>query len=207
VINVFCGERIYPHQKRSIEPLAAYLIRASFSQERMDYLPEETMVIYHSKDGKDKKTYDALEWIAAMGTHVPLRGEQMVRYYGEFSNCVRGRRRKAQHIEAIPTVLEPELSTAQARKNWARLIQKVYEADPLVCSHCQGRLKVVSFIEDAETIRKILEHLGLWLANARPTPKAHSPPGLCPLHEDSYSQLPDAEDEDYSQVPPAHWDC
>ena len=49
----------------------------------MDYLPEEATVIYRSKDGKDKKTYDALEWIAAMGTHVPLRGEQMVRYYGE----------------------------------------------------------------------------------------------------------------------------
>ena len=29
----------------------------------------------------------------------------------------------------IPTVLEPEISTAQAKKNWARLIQKVYEAD------------------------------------------------------------------------------
>lgn len=85
----------------------------------------------------------------------------MVRYYGEFSNCVRGRRRKAHHVEAIPTVLEPEISSAQERKNWARLIQKVYEADPLVRSHRQGRLKVVSFIENGETIRKILEHLDL----------------------------------------------
>jgi len=81
--NVFSGERIYPHQQRSLENLAAYLIRTSFSQERMEYLPEEAMVIYRSKDGKDKKTYDALEWIAAMGTHMPLRGEQMVRYFGE----------------------------------------------------------------------------------------------------------------------------
>ena len=46
----------------------------------------------------------------------------------------------------IPTVLEPEISTAQAKKNWARLIQKVYETDPLVCSHCQGRPTVISFI-------------------------------------------------------------
>jgi len=81
--NVFCGERIYPHQRRSIERLAAYLIRASFSQERMDYLPEEATVHYHSKDGKDTKTNEALEWIAAMGTRVPLRGEHVVRYYGE----------------------------------------------------------------------------------------------------------------------------
>jgi len=62
-----------------------------------------------------------------------------------------------------------------------------------------------------DAIRRILEHLGLWFANARPTPRAHSPPGLPPLPEDSYqdpySQLPAAEEEDYSQVPPAHWDC
>ena len=32
-------------------------------------------------------------------------------------------------------------------------IQKVFEVDPLVCSHCQGRLRVVSFIEDALVIR------------------------------------------------------
>jgi len=69
-----------------------------------------------------------------------------------------------------------------------------YETNPLVCSSCQGHLKVVSFIEDGQTIRKTLEHLGLWLANVRPQPRAHSPPGLRPFPEDSgqdsYSQLP-----------------
>jgi hypothetical protein len=66
--NVFSGERIYPREKRSLENLAAYLIRATFSQERMEYIPEEAAVVYHSKDGKEKKTYDALEWLAAMGS-------------------------------------------------------------------------------------------------------------------------------------------
>jgi hypothetical protein len=141
-----------------------------------------------------------------MGTHLPLRGEQIVCYYGEFSNCLRRKHRKAEHVEAIPIVLEPEISAAETRENWSRLIQKVYEADPLVCSRCQGRLKVIRFIEDRETIRKILEHLGLWLANARPTPRAHSLPGLRPLHEDSFSQLPAREEEDYCQAPPPHWD-
>jgi hypothetical protein len=47
----------------------------------MEYFREGVKVIYHSKDGTDKKTYDALEWIAAMGPHVPLGGEQMVKYY------------------------------------------------------------------------------------------------------------------------------
>ena len=29
--------------------------------------------------------FDALEWLAAMCSHVPNKGEQMVRYYGYYS--------------------------------------------------------------------------------------------------------------------------
>ena len=38
------------------------IIRASFSQERMTYIPDQSMVVYQSKDGKHEKTFDALEW-------------------------------------------------------------------------------------------------------------------------------------------------
>jgi hypothetical protein len=47
--NVFCGPRIYPREKDAMENLARYSIRASFSQERMTYLPEQSKVIYQSK--------------------------------------------------------------------------------------------------------------------------------------------------------------
>jgi len=144
---------------------------------------------------------------ADRGTHVPQRRQQSVKYYGRYANSTRGRLRKRQHVDPIPTVLEPPISSEAFRRNWARLIQKVFEVDPLVCSHCQGRLRPVSFIQDALVIRRILEHLGLWLANRRPQPKAHSPPALRSLHEDSYSQLPTVEEEEFSQVPPPQWDC
>ena len=44
-----------------MENLARYIIRASFSQERMTYIPEEAKVMYQSKGGKDEKVFDALE--------------------------------------------------------------------------------------------------------------------------------------------------
>ena len=59
---------IHPRQKRSLENLAAYLIRSSFSQQRMEYLPDQAKVVYCSKDRKEKITYDALEWMAATVT-------------------------------------------------------------------------------------------------------------------------------------------
>jgi hypothetical protein len=64
--NVFCGPRIQPGDEEAMENLARYIIRASFSQERMAYVPEEAKVIYRSKDGKEEKIFDALEWLAAM---------------------------------------------------------------------------------------------------------------------------------------------
>jgi hypothetical protein len=62
-----------------MEHLARYIIRASFSQERMTCLPEESKVIYESKDGKREKVFEALKWLAPMGSHVPDRGERTVR--------------------------------------------------------------------------------------------------------------------------------
>jgi hypothetical protein len=47
-----------------MENLARYIIRASFSQERMTYLPEESKIIYRSKDSRQEKTFKALDWFA-----------------------------------------------------------------------------------------------------------------------------------------------
>ena len=53
----------------------ALRVRASFSQERMTYTRKESKVIYQSKDGKEEKVFDALEWLAVMCSHVPDKGE------------------------------------------------------------------------------------------------------------------------------------
>jgi hypothetical protein len=35
---VYCGNAIWPHNEEGLENLARYIIRASFSQERMTYI-------------------------------------------------------------------------------------------------------------------------------------------------------------------------
>jgi hypothetical protein len=105
--NVFCGNRISPDDGTAMENLARYIIRASFSQERMQYLDQEGTVVYTSKDGETTKSFPALEWLAAMCAHIPNRGEQMVRYYGYYSNVSRGKRQKEGLDDAIPCILEP----------------------------------------------------------------------------------------------------
>ena len=65
------GNRISPTDDTAMENLARYIIRASFSQERMQYLDEEGTVVYTAKDGAATRNFPALEWLAAMCSHIP----------------------------------------------------------------------------------------------------------------------------------------
>ncbi|HUT73041.1 MAG TPA: transposase [Desulfatiglandales bacterium] len=58
--NLFCGKKSLPHNEEAMEKLARYIIRASFSQERMSYSPEEYKVAYQPKEGKQEKVFNAL---------------------------------------------------------------------------------------------------------------------------------------------------
>ena len=128
---------------------------------RQKYLDQEGTVVYTGKDRKTNKVFPALEWLAAMCSHIPNRGEQMVRYYGYYSNVSRGKRQKEGNDDAVPCILEPQEDVKAFRKSWARLIQKIYEVDPLICPKCKGTMRVISSIEDQSVIRAILEYLGL----------------------------------------------
>ena len=131
----------------------------------MIYIPVEkssngtAKVIYTSKDGRSRKTFDALDWLALLVTHIPARYEQTVRYYGYYSNKSRGLRKKADTDNQLPTIIAGEMSSREFRRNWARLIKKIYEVDPLVCPKCQGAMRVISVIEDPLIIMRILKHL------------------------------------------------
>jgi hypothetical protein len=130
-------------------------------------------------------------------SHVFARVQQRrthVRYYDHYSNLSRGRRKKAQTDDQIPYVLEPveslkverpELSPKELRKNWARLIQKIYEVDPLTWPKCRGLMRVIAFIENEDVVKKILRHLGLWEVKRKPLPRANAPPiDAFPAYED-----------------------
>ena len=73
----------------------------------------------------------------------------------------RGKQKKFDADDKTPCTLEPveslrverpELTDKAFRQNWARLIQKIYEVDPLICAKCSGKMKVIAMIEDAQII-------------------------------------------------------
>lgn len=92
--------------------------------------------------------HPALEWLANLCSHIPNRGEQMVRYYGYYSNVSRGKRQKESSDEAIPCILEPQGDEKIFRRNWARWIQKI--------GACPGEGDCVAMSESTINIQNLL---------------------------------------------------
>jgi len=164
-----------------MESLSRYIIRASFSSERLSYVSEDSKVIYKSKNGNDTKEFDAVDFIASITSHIPNQNEQTVRYFGYYSNVCRGRRKK-KGIGQSDYVIEDDSYNNSCSKSWARLIKKIYEVDPLICPNCKGQMRIIAFIEDYKVIRKILDWLGIdEFRRDRPPPRA---PAAADLFDD-----------------------
>ena len=86
---------------------------------------------------------DYLELIARVTSHIPDKGQVMVRYYGLYANAHRGKVRKATRVPVALGLIEAELPRVPS-KGWAEMIRKVYGVDPMICARCGGRMKVMA---------------------------------------------------------------
>jgi len=127
----------------------------------------------------------------------PYVGQVMLRYL-DCGILKSGKRKKTDADDKIPCILEPELTDKAFRRNWARLIQKIYEVDPLLCPRCFSEMRIISVIEDPDVMEKILKHLGLWDVKRKPRPVANAPPiDVFP----AYDEQPGPSADDYTSDP------
>ena len=114
------------------------------------------------KTGATSIELDPLEWIHRITSHIPEPRRHCQRFYGAYSNRgrIRVRPAEAESVRA-PTakLLRGDNSdcSREARSTWARLVRKIFEADPLLCP-CGGRMRIVSFITDPRVVDRILRH-------------------------------------------------
>jgi len=80
-------------------------------------------------------------------------------FYAHYANRVRGERPPEEVTNHGDDQEQPK--KRRSSPSWARLIARVFQADPLVCKRCGGPLKVLAYITDSLAIRQILEHLDL----------------------------------------------
>ena len=153
--------QVRAESKDEAERIGKYMIRPLLSLKRLFLEETAGQVRYqYSKHGSREETMDYLEFIARVTSHIPDKGQVMVRYYGLYSNAHRGKMRKAGAASSPPLIIEDETPFVPSR-GWAGMIRKVFEVDPLLCPSCGGQMKIISFIEDPKAIDKIIRHLEL----------------------------------------------
>jgi hypothetical protein len=53
-------------------------------------------------------------------------------------------------------LLGPGDPARERRLDWAKLLKRVFVLDVLVCARCTGPMRMISFVDDGPTARKIL---------------------------------------------------
>jgi hypothetical protein len=200
--SLWRSRRIAPDKKDHAERLAQYIIRNSFSMEKMEIAALTGKVLYRSKmSAKTHRNFELFEptdFIAAITQHIPDKGVQMVRYYGFYSNKSRGMRAKKKQAGGV-LLMDPEERRIPSKK-WRELIKKVWEVDPLECPNCGGEMKVIALIDESAVIEKILRHLGLWVgcgAGRAPPAETGQDYVIEPLEDDPF---PDYDSNDQTSA-------
>jgi hypothetical protein len=182
-----------------LEGLVQYIVRAPLSQEKiLSDGSSADNIIYRSRLNPSLKRnfriFDPPEWIAAITSHIPDKGQQMIRYYGYYSNKARGKRAKEEDASCkrLDIKEEPSRSPGEYRRLWAQLIQKVYEVDPLVCPGCGSTMRIVGFITERRVIDKILVCMKL-VEETSHSPPAEEAQALELTCEPFYDDLPASE--------------
>jgi hypothetical protein len=187
--NIHKGDQVAPQNRAELEQLAQYILRNPFSVEKMQMETPGDRIIYRSrynpKIGRNFQVFTATDFLAAVTHHIPDKGAQLVRYYGFYSNKMRGQRRRAQGLPPA-SLLRPTTSPPPPKhlpsKKWRELILKVWHSDPLRCPVCQNQMRVIAVIDDRAVVEKILRHMELWCGPpvAR---QGRSPPGAPMVYE------------------------
>jgi hypothetical protein len=163
--SVWLGEPIRSDDDRARLFISQYLVKCPVSLERISIIEKDGQEIVRYRGDDSHQDFTPLQFLAALQAHIPGVFEQTIRFLGVYSARTRGarRQRKRDSEKALDNSISPDeiLSKKTVSKNWARLIKKVYEIDPLICPKCKGPMKIKALIVDHHEIKRLMQNLGL----------------------------------------------
>jgi hypothetical protein len=157
--SVYAGAPVQAAEMASLESQARYITRPAVAMDSLQRLDDGNLLMDTPSDprtGATSITLDPLEWIHRLTLQIPDPGRHCQRFYGAYSNRARVPAPPADgQSPASPAANYSEKDNSdfsrEARSTWARLIRKIFEADPLLCS-CGARMRIVSFITEPRVI-------------------------------------------------------
>ena len=161
--NVHRKGKIKGANCEQIEKVARYMSRAVISVQRVEFNPDDNTVTVYEKQDRSlsckQARYTLLEFIALLAGHIPSPYECITLYYGVYSSSHRGKEMR-ENIGDAKIIVEEKKGKGKASSTWARLVQKIFEIGPLLCTKCGKEMKLIAFITDFKETKKILKHIG-----------------------------------------------
>jgi hypothetical protein len=163
--SVFAGPPVDAAALGALESQSRYITRPALAMDALEKLDDGALALETPPDprtGATRVVLDPLEWIHRITAHIPDPGSHCQRFHGAYSNRGRVLRAPARAENPDPGIPAGERDNSdfsrEARSTWARLIRKIFEADPLTCGACGSRMRIVSFITDSHVVDRILRH-------------------------------------------------
>jgi hypothetical protein len=177
-------------ERTKLERICRYIARPAVSEERLS-LSAAGDVIYKFKkpwdDGTSAIKMTPMELMEKLAALVPRPRVHLTRFHGVLAPHYKYRKQivPVKIVEPELLVMEPanvgqeipsEKPKAKAKRmSWARLLKRVFNIDVSTCNKCQGKVRIISAIEDPKIIKQILDHLHLPSTAPRLMP-ARGPP-------------------------------
>jgi hypothetical protein len=117
-----------------------------------------------SRIGQTFIQLEPLEFITRIAAFIPYPRRHRRHYHGVFAPNSPLRKKvalNAQKLSSHSDMSESALKIEKITSNWAKLICRIYEVNPLICTGCGKNIRIISFVTHREAIWRILRGIGL----------------------------------------------
>ena len=106
--------------------------------------------------------FDPLDFIARLAALVPKPRFHLTRFHGVFAPNSKHRAAvtsDGKEKQPSSTETPPDSEKRRGKMSWAKRLKRVFNIDVTVCRHCQGAVRIIACIEDAQVIKRVLAHI------------------------------------------------
>ena len=205
--HVDARRRLQAEDRKGLQNVLQYMERPPVALERLEYRSDGLVHYtgnYHPSLGRDHQLLPPLDFLALLVHHILLRFQSVIHCYGAASTTLRkrfgwistpgGSASSAPSAPSVAVIEDDESEFVRLRRrNWARLIKRVWLEDPTLCPRCGKTMKVIAAISSPaqdDVIEKILRCLNLWNPPWLRQRRARGPPVLGPALQPSSEDTP-----------------
>ncbi len=160
--------KIEAWDREGLERLIRYCARPPFASENLR-LHNNSIIYRFPKPSRTGQTFiqlEPLEFLTRIAAFIPYPRRHRRHYHGVFAPNAPLRKKiraNAQKLamQAVSDMHEAVEKVEKVTSNWARLIARIYEVNPLLCTGCGKNIRIISFVTHREAIWRILRGIGL----------------------------------------------